>query len=75
MTSSNRSSSMYCREWKAKPLTISDMIQNRRNEGRPYVPGELRKGLVQREMERHNFTRKQALAGILAFCSESGTHM
>ncbi len=67
MTSGNNSSTWYCRGSKAKSLTISDMIQNRRDEGRPYVPGELREGLVQRDMARHNFTKEQALAGLIAF--------
>ena len=69
MTSRNKGSTWYGRDWKAKTPTLSDMIQNRREEGRPYIPGELRECLVQREMARHNFTKQQALAGILAFCS------
>ncbi len=47
--------------------TLSDMIQDRRAEGRPYVAGELRADMVRREMARHNFTEEQALAEILAF--------
>ena len=74
MNSTDTSSPWYRRELKAKPPTISDMIQSRRKEGRPYVPGELRQGLVQREMARHNFSEKQALAGILAFCREADPH-
>lgn len=50
-----------------KMPTLSDMIQNRRAEGRPYVAGELRADLVRREMARHNLTKEQALAEILAF--------
>ena len=50
-----------------KAPTLSDMIQSRRTEGRPYEAGELRADLVRREMARHNFTKKQALAEILAF--------
>jgi hypothetical protein len=52
-----------------KPMlpTLSDMIQSRRAEGRPYVAGELRADLIRREMARHNFTEEQALAEILAF--------
>ena len=52
---------------KPKEPTLSDKIQNRRAEGIPYVAGELRADLVRREMARHNFTEKQALAEILAF--------
>jgi len=52
---------------KLKSPTISEMIQSRRDEGRPYIAGELRAVLVQREMKRHNFTEEQALAEILAF--------
>jgi hypothetical protein len=52
---------------KPKAPTLSDIIQSRRNEGRPYIAGELRLLLVQREMTRHNFTEEQALAEILAF--------
>lgn len=52
---------------KPKVPTLSDVIQKRREEGRPYVSGELRADLVQREMTRHNFTEEQALAEILAF--------
>ena len=74
MTNPNKSSTWYGREFKAKTPTLSDMIQNRREEGRPYIPGELRECLVQRERARHNFTEQQALAGILAFCREAGTH-
>jgi hypothetical protein len=74
MNGPDKSSAWYRREWKTKPPTISDMIQSRRKEGRPYVQGELREGLIRREMARHNFNKKQALAGILAFCSEAGTH-
>jgi hypothetical protein len=47
--------------------TLSDMIQNRRAEGRPYVAGELRSDLVRREMAKHDLTEEQALAKILAF--------
>ena len=67
MTSSNKSLTSHCTERKAKAATVSEMIQSRRNEGRPYVPGELREAILQREMARHNFTKKQALAVILAF--------
>ena len=52
---------------KPKLPTLSDMIQSRRAEGRPYVAGELRAELVRREMARHNLTKEQALAGIHAF--------
>ena len=52
---------------KPKTLTLSEVIQNRRDEGRPYIAGELRALMVQREMARHNFTEEQALAEILAF--------
>lgn len=61
-----------CSRWRSglrnpKLPTLSDMIQNRRAEGRPYVAGELRADLIRREMARHNFTEEQALAEILAF--------
>lgn len=52
---------------KPKPLTLSEMIQKRRDEGREYIAGELRECLVQREMARHKITEEQALAEILAF--------
>jgi len=51
----------------AKTPTLSEMIQDRRDEGRPFIAGEMRALLVQREMARHNFTEEQALAEILAF--------
>ena len=53
---------------KPKTPTLSDIIQNRRVEGRPYVAGELRAVLVRSEMARHNLSEEQALAEILAFC-------
>ncbi len=74
MSGPGKSSNYYRRECSTKPPTISDMIQSRRAAGMPYVPGELREGLVQREMARHNFTEAQALAGILAFCRKAGAH-
>ena len=74
MTNPDKNCRWYRRGWKAKDPTISDMIQSRREEGRPYIAGDLRADLVQREMARHNFTRKQALAGILAFSRESDSH-
>lgn len=52
---------------KPKALTVSELIRNNREAGRPYVPGELRASLVQVEMARHGFTEEQALAEILAF--------
>lgn len=55
---------------KPKTPTLSEMIQNRRDESRPYIAGELRAVLVQREMARHNFTEEQALAEILAFSKQ-----
>ena len=71
MTSHNKSPASYCREQKVKTQTVSEIIQSRRNEGRPYVPGELREAIVQREMARHNITREQALAEILAFSRQA----
>ena len=58
---------------RTKAETVSEMIQSRRNEGRPYVPGKLREAIVQREMARHNFTKEQALAKILAFSRQVGS--
>ena len=58
---------------KRKVPTLSEMIQNRRDEGRPYTAGELRACLVQREMARHQFTEEQALAEILAFSTVGST--
>ena len=52
---------------KPKTPTLSEMINNRREAGSPYIAGELRAALVEREMERHKFTEEQALAEILAF--------
>ena len=52
---------------RPKELTISEMIHNNREAGSPYIPGNLRACLVQREMARHGFTEEQALAEILAF--------
>ena len=52
---------------KPKEMTISEMIHNNRETGSPYIPGDLRACLVQREMARHGFTEEQALAEILAF--------
>jgi hypothetical protein len=43
------------------------MINNRREACSPYIAGELRVALVQREMARHGFSEEQALAEILAF--------
>lgn len=59
---------------KPKELTLSEMIYNNREAGVQYIPGDLRTCLVQREMARHGFTEKQALAEILAFskCSLDG---
>jgi hypothetical protein len=51
---------------KPKTLTVSEMIQNQK-AGISSNPGELRAYLVQRVMERHEFTEEQALAMILAF--------
>ena len=63
-----KSSSRWCGGLRKASLpTLSDMIQSRRAEGRPYVAGELRAELVRREMARHNLTEEQALAGIHAF--------
>ena len=70
MTSRDKSPTSYRSERKAKAATLSEMIQSRRNEGRPFAPGELRESIVQREMVRHSFTKKQALAGILAFSGQ-----
>jgi len=66
---SNRKSNFHWRSGlrKARTPSLSEMIQDRRDEGRPYIAGELRSILVQREMARHNFTEEQALAEILAF--------
>jgi hypothetical protein len=58
---------------KPKELTLSEMIHNRRESGSPYVRGDLRACLVQREMERHAFTEEQALAEILAFTTHTGS--
>ena len=52
---------------KPKSPTLSEMINNRREACSPYIAGELRVALVQREMARHGFTEEQALAEILAF--------
>ena len=52
---------------RPKELTISEIIHNNREAGSPYIPGNLRACLVQREMARHGFTEEQALAEILAF--------
>jgi len=52
---------------RPKELTISEMIHNNREAGSPYIPGDLRACLVEREMARHGFTEEQALAEILAF--------
>jgi hypothetical protein len=51
---------------KPKTLTVSEMIQNQK-AGISNNPGELRAYLVQRVMEKHEFTEEQALAMILAF--------
>ncbi len=51
---------------KPKDLTISEMI-HKKEAGSPYNPGDLRDYLVRRTMARHEFTKEQALAVILAF--------
>jgi len=67
MSSRNsRSNRNYGDSRKGTP-TISDFIQRRRKEGRPYVPGELSECILQCEMAKHNFTKKQSLAGLFAF--------
>jgi hypothetical protein len=67
MANNERSCSWRSGLRKPKVPTLSEMIQNRREEGRPYVAGELRADLVRREMARHDLTEEQALAEILAF--------
>jgi hypothetical protein len=52
---------------KPKTPTLSEIINNRREACSPYIAGELRVALVQREMARHGFTEEQALAKILGF--------
>lgn len=52
---------------KTRELTVSDMIHKNSISSASPVPGELRDYLVKRTMEKHSFTREQALALILAF--------
>jgi hypothetical protein len=52
---------------RPKDLTISEMIHNNREAGSPYMTGDLRACLVERQMARHGLTEEQALAEILAF--------
>ncbi len=67
MATRKKDTSLVCLRRTPKEPTLSELIQNRRSEVRPYIAGELRALLIQRKMARHNFTKEQALSEILAF--------